>query len=184
MLLFLGGVICSLPFWLRFARRRDKVLVFTIGSVWWIVAQVLLFAAQPEWPRWMMLVFVPLLACGYAVVDMMPWAMVGDVIDEDDLETGERREGVYNGVFTLARKLAGGLAVFLALSVLDWAGLGGDAAQVERSRTAVRWMATLGPAVFLALGVWAARGYPLSRARHEAILVRLAQRDADSREIS
>ena len=60
-------------------------------------------------------------ALGYAVVDIMPWAMVGDVIDEDDLAHGERREGLYNGVFTFLRKLGGALGVFLVLSILDLA---------------------------------------------------------------
>jgi oligogalacturonide transporter len=178
MLLFLFGVVASLPVWLRYARGRDKVHVFMIGSCWWIAAQFLLFAAQPDWPRWLLLVFIPILAFGYAVVDLMPWAMLGDVIDEDDLATGERREGVYNGVFTFVRKLAGGLAVFLALAMLDWAGLSAGESQTEAARSAVRWMASLGPVVFLVLGVWWARGYPLSRARHESIVAEIARRDA------
>ena len=33
---------------------------------------------------------------------------------KDDIETGERREGVYNGFFTFLRKLAGAIGVALA----------------------------------------------------------------------
>ena len=45
----------------------------------------------------------------------MPWAMLGEVVDEADLATGERREGIS----PFLRKLAGALAVFLALGLLD-----------------------------------------------------------------
>ena len=65
----------------------------------------------------------------------MPWAMVGEVIDEDDLAHGERREGLYNGVFTFLRKLGGALGVFLVLGVLDLAGfVKSEAGAAERER--------------------------------------------------
>jgi Na+/melibiose symporter-like transporter len=44
--------------------------------------------------------------------------------------------------------------------------------------TAIRLLTTLGPAIFLALAIWIARGYPLTRAEHARIVARLAERDA------
>ena len=76
----------------------------------------------PEWPRWLIFAWVPIVGLGYAVVDLMPWSMLGEVIDEDDLATGERREGLYNGVFTFLRKLGGALGVFLVMGLLDVLG--------------------------------------------------------------
>ena len=111
----------------------------------------------------------------------MPWAMVGDVIDEDDLAHGERREGLYNGVFTFLRKLGGALGVFLVLSILDLAGfqkLAPGEAQPETARAAIRWLTALSPCLFLLVGVWFARGYPLGRERHARIVAALAARDA------
>jgi len=105
--------------------------------------------------------------------------MVGDVIDEDDLITGERREGLYNGVFTFIRKLAGALAVFLAMAVLDIAGLEQGEVQSERALMAVRLVASFGPALFLAVGIWFAWGYPLTRLRHSEIREALARRAAN-----
>lgn len=176
MLAFLATVVVVLPAWLRFSRGRDKSQVFVYGSVIWLIMQLLLFVVQPDWPRWTLLAFTPLLAIGYAVVDLMPWAMVGDVIDEDDLITGERREGLYNGVFTFIRKLAGALAVFVALFVLDVAGLEKGAVQSEGALMAVRVVTSFGPALFLGLGIWFAWSYPLTRRRHREILSELAKR--------
>jgi Na+/melibiose symporter-like transporter len=128
----------------------------------------------------MLFVWAAAAAFGYAVVDIMPWSMVGDVIDEDDLAHGERREGLYNGVFTFLRKLGGALGVFLVLGVLDLAGFEKRAdgvAQSETVRQTIRWLTALSPCVFLLIGVAFARGYPLGRAAHARIAAALAERD-------
>jgi Na+/melibiose symporter-like transporter len=107
----------------------------------------------------------------------MPWSMVGEVIDEDDLSTGERREGLYNGVFMFIRKLGGALGVFLVLSILDLAGYTKAETQSETARQAIRWMTAVAPAFFLGVGILLARGYPLTRQAHETILRALDERD-------
>jgi Na+/melibiose symporter-like transporter len=119
--------------------------------------------------------YVPLIGVGFAAVDLMPWAMLGEVIDEDELESGERREGLYNGMFTFLRKLGGATAVFLVLGILDLLGYRKGAEQTETARQAIRWMTAVGPTAFLAVGVALARGYPLTRARHGEIVRRLSR---------
>ncbi len=124
----------------------------------------------------MILVFAPLSAIGYAVVDLMPWSMIGDVIDEDDLATGERREGLYHGMFLFLRKLAGAVSVFVALGVLDLAGLRPDGPQTSQTLWAIRLMASLGPASCLLVAIWLSYGYRLTRAEHARIRTALSAR--------
>lgn len=178
MLLFLGAVVVALPVWLRIARGRDKAVVFVTGSLWWMGLTLGLAFVQPDWPRWLLFAYVPLIGFGFAVVDLMPWSMVGEVIDEDEAESGERREGLYNGMFTFLRKLGGGLGVFLVLGILDLFGYERGATQSETARQAIRWMTACAPPFFLIWAVWFARGYPLTRARHQQIQHTLAGRSA------
>ncbi len=181
MSLFLGSVVLSLPFWLAVARGRDKARIFVAGSLWWMLLCAGLAAFHPDSPRFAIFLYVPLVGIGFAVVDVMPWSMLGEVIDEDDLATGERREGLYNGMFAFLRKLGGALGVFLVMGALDLLGYEKGQEQTETARQAIRWMTALAPLPFLAVGVWLARGYPLSRERHREIrdeLARRAQRDA------
>ena len=181
MALFLGAVVLALPVWLAVARGRDKTSVFVLGSLGWMCLSVGLAAFQPDSPPWLLLLYVPLVGIGFAVVDVMPWSMLGEVIDEDELASGERREGLYNGMFAFLRKLGGAIGVFLVLGLLDLLGYEKGGQQTETARQAIRWMTALAPAPFLAVGVWLARGYPLTRARHAEILALLharAQRDA------
>jgi Na+/melibiose symporter-like transporter len=176
MSLFLGSVVVSLPVWLALARGRDKARVFALGALWWMVFCAGLAAFHPDSPRWAIFVYVPLVGIGFAVVDVMPWSMLGEVIDEDDLATGERREGLYNGMFSFLRKLGGAIGVFLVMSSLDLLGYEKGHEQTETARQAIRWMTALAPVPFLAVGVWLARSYPLSRERHREICDGLALR--------
>ena len=72
--------------------------------------------------------------------------MLGEVVDEDELATDERREGIYNGLFTFLRKLAGAVAVFVALGILDLSGLEAGVPAGPTTRWAIRLLATLAPA--------------------------------------
>ncbi len=175
--LFLLSVVAALPVWLHIARGRDKGRIFVIGSLWWLAAGLLFAFITPQWSTGWLVAVACISGIGYAVVDVMPWAMLGEVIDEDDLRTGERREGVYNGIFTFLRKLGGALAVFLALGLLDLLGFRQGVEQTETVRQAIRWMTALAPAVFLAIGVVAVLRYPLTREVHADILRQIAHRD-------
>jgi len=178
MFLFLTAVMVSLPVWLRVAQHHDKATIFVIGSVWWMLVQSILLLAEPDWPRWMLLAFPPLAGIGYAMVDLMPWSMIGEVVDEDDLATGERREGLYNGVFMFVRKLGGTVAVAMALALLGFLGFTKDGEQNERVVQAIRLLTSVAPVVFLALSIWIIRAYPLDRKAHADILRRLHAREA------
>jgi sugar (glycoside-pentoside-hexuronide) transporter len=178
MLLFFCVVLVALPWWLRLARYHEKAGIFVAGALWWMVSLLLLAFARPEWPPLAIFSLGGVGAVGYAVMDLMPWSMLGEVVDEDDLATGERREGIYNGFFTFLRKLSGSLAVALAFVLLGALGFVKGDVQSPDVRNAIRLFATLGPALCLGVAVWFARAYPLTRERHAEILAALAARDA------
>ena len=177
MALMLGGVIVSLPLWMRVARSTDKRNVFIAGALWWSAMLLGIFVYEPDHPRWLVLAFAGLSGIGYGVADLIPWAMLGDVIDEDELENGERRDGLYAGFFTFLRKLGGALGVAAAGGVLEAAGfVRGAEAQGETALLAIRALASLGPILFLLIACGLALGYPLGRERHDEIRRRLAER--------
>ena len=178
---FLALVVLALPIWLRISQRSEKRTVFVVGTLWWALIQLGIFFADPAWPRWTLFAITGLAAIGYAVADVMPWSMLGEVIDEDELATGERREGIYVGFFMFLRKLGGGVAVAGIGLVLDLCGFDGSLPreqQGELALTAIRASTALVPAVFLLLAVQVARGYGLDRAAHARILDAIARREA------
>jgi len=179
MIVFVGVVLVAMPFWLRLSRRLDKRSVFIAGVLWWAVAQAVIGFGGPEWPRWVVFAVAAFAGVGYAVADFMPWAMLPDVIDEDEVRTGERREGLYTGMFTFLRKIGGATAVLVIGGVLDLSGYDGSLeAQPGEALLAIRVLVALVPVALLLLSAWLARRYPLSREAHRALLAQLEARPA------
>ncbi len=173
---FLVAVVVAMPFWLRFARGRDKATVYRYGCVGWVFGLTCLFVNQPEWPIGVTFAATVLAGIGYSAADMIPWSMVADVADEDELASGERREGLYVGVFTFLRKIAGAIGVAAAFLVLDLAGFRPGEENGESVVWALRSMTALVPSVFVVLSAIVAGGYALGRQRHRDILDELEGR--------
>lgn len=178
--LFLGVVLVSLPFWLRVSRSMDKSTAFIAGSTLWMISLLLILFVEPHSPRWVLFALALISAIGYSVVDLMPWSMLGEVVDRDELRTGERREGIYYGLFTFLRKIAGSIAVALALLLLGAVGFSKGEEQNAETLEMIRLLTSLGPALFLGLAVWLARDYPLTREVHGTIVAKLLERNAEA----
>jgi Na+/melibiose symporter-like transporter len=176
--IFLVAVVLAMPLWLAVSRRTDKRTIFLLGAGSWVGAQLFLLAVDPGWPLAGLLLVAALAGAGYAAADMIPWSMLGEVVDEDELRTGQRREGMYFGFFTFLRKLGGAGAVALALFALDLAGFAKDQPQTETTLFAIRVLTAGVPGVFVLLAAWVALRYPLTRARHAEIQARLLERRA------
>lgn len=173
---FLVSVVAAMPFWLRFSRGRDKKTTYLYGCVGWIFGLLTLFVNQPEWPLGVTLVATALAGIGYSAADMIPWSMVADVADEDEILSNERREGLYVGVFTFLRKLSGAVGVALTFVMLDVVGFESGGENGEGVLWALRAATALVPVLFVAASAWAARSYPLSWRRHGEILAELERR--------
>jgi sugar (glycoside-pentoside-hexuronide) transporter len=183
--LFFTIVILALPVWLAVAKKRDKRTLFIAGAAWWSAIQIALFLGDPSWPRWVLFAVPSLAAVGYAAAELMPWSMLGDVIDEDELATGERREGLYVGFFTFLRKIGGATAVLVMGLVLELSGFVGGLERTEQTELAllsIRTMTSLVPMAVLLLAIVAAIRYPLTRADHARTTSALALRRQEVRE--
>jgi GPH family glycoside/pentoside/hexuronide:cation symporter len=111
--------------------------------------------------------------------------MLGDVIDEDELKTGERREGMYVGFFTFLRKIGGATAVLAMGLVLEFSGFVGGldrSDQGELALLSIRTLTSLVPMAALLLAIAFATQYPLTREAHARTVSELARRRQERRE--
>ncbi|MCP5065144.1 MAG: MFS transporter [bacterium] len=178
--IFMIMVAVALPIWAAIGRHTEKRTIFLFGCAWWIGSQTFLFVAEPDWPSWVVFLGAAIGGVGYAAADMIPWSMLGEVVDEDELESGERREGIYFGLFTFLRKLGGALGVAVAFAVLDWAGYRGGQPVEEAPVEWIRAFTAVIPGIFVLLAGLVALSYPLGRARHAEILRELDLRRANA----
>ena len=108
---------------------------------------------------------------------LIPWSMLPDVVELDELNHGKRREGIFYSMFAFFQKV--GVAFGLAMSsyTLGWTGYVKPADDDEDLFTqqpdAVLWaLRTLigpVPAALLVLSMVAVVFYPITREKHEEI---------------
>jgi GPH family glycoside/pentoside/hexuronide:cation symporter len=83
--------------------------------------------------------------------------------------SGTRREGLYIGVWSVAKKLAAALGVGISLSILGFVGYKPNIAQPESVVLTLRVLYALVPSVCNILAILIAAAYPMNRVRHRAI---------------
>lgn len=120
---------------------------------------------------------VGLIICFQILLD----SMMADLVEQAEVKTGRRSEGVFFSAVTFVRKLVNGLGLLLAGFVLTAAGLkaGSDPSHVS-SETLIRLGAIYAPTI---VGLWMAMLaviglYTIDRKGHEANLAALAARRA------
>jgi GPH family glycoside/pentoside/hexuronide:cation symporter len=114
---------------------------------------------------------------------VLPWSIIPDAIEWDELRTGQRHEGMFYSIVTLAQKVASSVAIPLALLLLEATGYrGGDEAvagtQSESAVRAIRLLVGPIPALLLVAGIVFAVYYPLDREQHRRVTAELELRRA------
>ena len=108
----------------------------------------------------------------------MPFSMMADVVDEDELVSGTRREGTCFGIMNFGEKLASGGALLLSGALLSRFIhlVPGQEAQSPAAVERIGIAYGLVPGVLLALAVAMVLRFGLNRRRVAEIQTRLAGR--------
>lgn len=175
------GAVCTfavVAFVTWLATRIGKRRAFFISIGLSIIGYGLKWVCyNPDLP-WLVVVPAPLMAFGLGGLFTLVPSMVADVVDADELETRERREGMYGSIFWWTVKL--GLSAALAGSgyLLNATGfdveLGG--AQSERTITLLRLFDAGIPMIASALAIWAVARFPITEARAHEVREELERR--------
>lgn len=173
-----GSAWIWLFIWNTISARIGKRAVYMIGMCFWIGVQLVLFFVQPDQVG--LAVGLGFLAgIGIATAYLIPWSMMPDVIEHEELRTGERREGVFYGFMVFLQKLGLALGLFLVSLALEWQGFDQYAPigqQPESALIAIRVMVGPLPAIVLILGIVLTTFYPITRATHVRTLAKLQER--------
>lgn len=177
-LLFIAALI-SLPFWNWVARRWDKKKAIIFGMLFLSVAIIGLGYMRPEWGLPIVLVLSSLVGIGLGAIQVLTWAMIPDAVEWDELQTGQRHEGMFYSLVQTLRKIGSSLSLPLVLFMLEWTGYIANAPEQPRG-TIMGIQALIGPipAVFLLVGILFASRYPLNRKRFDQVRAELAERQS------
>ncbi len=172
--LFITAIL-STPLWVLASRRWGKVESYRVAMVGYALL-LLCLPAIGSGPTTLIYPIAIIAGFFHSAALMLPWTIIPDVVEYDELQSGERREGLLYGGTAFAYKLASALAVFFAGIGLEHSGYEPNVAQSAESVRGILGMLAVAPAVLLGLSIFASRGYLLTAKRHGELRDELRQR--------
>jgi GPH family glycoside/pentoside/hexuronide:cation symporter len=171
--------VFAIPFWNHLTRRLDKTKVFNIAMALFIVVRIITMFFNASTPIALLYAIIALNGFAFAAGQTLPWAIVPDSIEYDELKTGKRHEGVFYSLLSTFRGIAVSLAIPAVLLLLDVSGyIANQQVQPAGADTMIRLLFGLSPLVLIGPAMLLAWKYPLNRARFEEIKKELEQRKA------
>ena len=174
LIYFVTGVL-FLPGWVYLARRLEKKVTWLAAMAINTGAFIGVFFLGPG-DAYIYGVLVFLSGIGFGATLAIPSAMQADVIDYDELLSGQRREGQYIGIWSITKKLAAALGVGLALSILGFVGYTPNVEQTEQVQFTLRVLYALVPSLCNIAAFVIALAYPISRSVHKDILAAIVEK--------
>ena len=195
LLPFMVSTLAGLWVWNGVSRRGGRIRALHLGSALWIGGCALAMVLPPlnaaitplgsagNIARLVLLVGTIVVAgLGASCAYLIPWSMLPDIIELDELQTGQRREGVFYSFMVLLQKIGLALGLFLVGQALEWSGfiesLPGqpDPAQPASALMAIRFAVGPLPTVCLIAGLFLTYFYPITREVHAEIMLKLNER--------
>jgi len=183
MLAFFLAYLVSVPLWVRASRRFAKVhlLAASLGlalvayAALWAIFEAARTGPSETLP---MLVTAALLGVSMSSALVLSPAIRAEVIDYDELLSGERKEGVYTAISDVVFRLGSAVSIAAAGWALEWSGYRPGVVPDARVETTVLWAMTLIPAACVALAILPLLRFGLTEREHARIMAELEQRRA------
>jgi GPH family glycoside/pentoside/hexuronide:cation symporter len=178
VLIYFVSAIAAIPLWQACSRRIGKHRSWC----WAMVSACAAFIVVPVIPEGGFALFaIVCVVTGMALgADLaLPPAIQADVLDYQQLRSGQAQAGLQFALWGMSTKLALAAAVGLALPGLEAAGFDAAAPDAE-GRFALTVIYALVPVVIKISAILVVWRFPLTAARHAVIRRHLSRRDARS----
>ena len=156
------------PLWIYLSRRLGKrrlwAIATGIASVSWFFHS---FLSEGMIFLWGVMAFVSGTTSGLGQV--IGLSVKADVIDYDELVTGERKEGAYLAVWTFIQKSMSGVLAMVLGFTLQWVGFEPNVEQSEATQRAILALYGFLPSACYAVGLVLLLRFRLNEAEHAEI---------------
>lgn len=156
----------------KFGRKELGIAASLIGAVVFAVGFILQLTNA-----WAFVVLYAIAYIGLAIFSLICWAMITDVIDDTEVQTGQRSDGEIYSIYSFARKVGQAASSAVAGGLLTLIGYTADTQFDPGVTQGIYNMTCLVPAVgYLLLALVLAFLYPLNKARVESNAKVLAEK--------
>lgn len=178
MVILLVTAFIFIPINALVSKKVGKKIPYGLGLIIMAIALVLVFFFGHSLGVNFFLVMVFFVGVGQGFTYASPYTIVADAIEYDYSITGQRREGVFLGVWSWFAKVSQALAVFLMGLTLQFMGyVPNIMPQTPSSALGIELF--LGPvnAVLFVIAAIVLYFYPITQERYKEILAKIAERE-------
>ncbi len=159
--------LAAIPVFQAIARRHGKrTALVVVMCLFFTSSLATLVTYRPGLP-YLTLVNSVLSALAMTAIWVLLPSMTGDVVDHDELHTGERREGAFAAIFSWIYKFSFSVSLAVSGLLVMWAGYDAKlgAAQPAEVVFSIRMLLAFVPALFIGVAIVLAARFPLTPAR-------------------
>jgi len=178
MLILLVTAMVFIPISVLVSKRIGKKVVYGIGMFVFSATTMVLFFFGHLYAVSFSLVLMFLAGMGMGFTYAMPYAIVPDAVEYDYLQTGQRTEGAFYGIWTFGIKIGQAAALGISGAVLSLTGYIADADQTASALFGIRLLLGPIPAVIFMLALITLYYYPINETRYNEILGAIKEMEA------
>ncbi|HHV98446.1 MAG TPA: MFS transporter [Clostridiaceae bacterium] len=157
-----------LPFWVWFAKQTGKKAAYFVGMTVFILP-LLIISFLPHGTPATIYALSAIAGIGLSAAHVIPYSIIPDCIEYDEMKTGEKRAGAYFGMESFLRQFSSSLGVFITGQVLEWSGYVADMPQPRSALIALRALLGVVPGLIIIAAIVVLSFYRIGKRQHEVI---------------
>ncbi len=171
MIAYVVAQAISMPLYLKIGNVYGQGKAYLIGAVIWLIGLTIAFTFTPESALMYIYLGTAIIGCGMCGVTVMPWVILPNVTDVDEIITTHKRAGTYSGMMTLLRKIVSALTILFVASLLNFIGFDGDLdIQSPDTRTGLRYLLFILPSVVIIIGIIFSLFFKITTHKHNLLI--------------
>lgn len=177
--------VVAAPLWVYIGEKKGKKTAFFIAMAYMVIVMLSALFLPPS-NVMMAGLLCGLAGIGISATQVIPFSMMPDVIEFDELSNGVRREGVFYGVAFSLLTILTGLVIWAASMLMGKFGYVENSTmpQPQAALTCIRIMIGIGPGMFFIISAIFVKLLPITKESHEEVRRLLEERKrGESREM-
>ena len=170
-----AAAIAALPLWARVSKAWSKKTALCAGMSLFAAGLAVVSRVGTGMGTAAFYGLIVITGAGLSAFFIVLWAMLPDVVEYGQMQTGCRSEGIYYGLWFFVQKLGMAASAALNGAVLSWCGFGAAApAQTPRALKGIAALLSALPIALVVAGLAVLAFYPINAKVHAEIRRKIA----------